>query len=131
MSEKELQVLFEKEKKMASEIYFFLVLVFGGFALVIFFINRQLEKIKEVSKPDQTLTEWLKSMQSSLEGTSKVLNEALRTSNKNLTDTLQKSTKALNERLDNAAKFIAQVAKEVGRMSELGKAMRDLQVFLQ
>ena len=46
-------------------------------------------------------------------------------------DSLQKLSPNLNERLDNAAKYIAQVAKEVGQMNELGQSMRDLQVFLQ
>lgn len=48
-----------------------------------------------------------------------------------LTGSLQESTKTLNERLDNAAKYIRDVAKEVGQMNELGQSMRDLQVFLQ
>lgn len=112
---------------MANEIYLLAALIIGGFALVIWFLNRKFTQPKE----DQTLTEWLKSMQASIEGTNKTLNEAMRTTNKNLSDTLLKSTKTINERLDNAGRYIAQVAKEVGQMSELGKSMRDLQVFLQ
>ena len=46
-------------------------------------------------------------------------------------DSLQKLSPNLNERLDNAARYINQVAKEVGQMNELGRSMRDLQVFLQ
>ena len=46
-------------------------------------------------------------------------------------DNLQKLSPNLNERLDNASRYIAQVAKEVGQMNELGQSMRDLQVFLQ
>jgi DNA recombination protein RmuC len=59
------------------------------------------------------------------------LQKSFQTQSKNIADTLHQSTKTLNERLDNAARYIAQVSKEVGRMSELGKSMRDLQVFLQ
>jgi DNA recombination protein RmuC len=112
---------------MANEIYLLAALVLAGFFFLGWLIN------KKFSQPqrDETLTEWLKSMQSSVESTNKTLNEAFRTTNKNLTDSLHKSTKVLNERLDNAGRYISQVAKEVGRMSELGKSMRDLQVFLQ
>ncbi|PIP88404.1 hypothetical protein COW80_00520 [Candidatus Beckwithbacteria bacterium CG22_combo_CG10-13_8_21_14_all_01_47_9] len=46
-------------------------------------------------------------------------------------DSLQKLSPNLNERLDNASRYIAQVAREVGQMNELGRSMRDLQVFLQ
>ena len=44
---------------------------------------------------------------------------------------MQRSSQTLNDRLDNAARYINQVAKEVGQMNELGQSMRDLQVLLQ
>jgi DNA recombination protein RmuC len=125
-----------------NEIYLLASLIIVLVISLFWFINKKLTELKEASGKDDTLTEWLKSMQASLEGTNKTLNQvisetnknlnqALSQTNKNMVDSLQKSTKVLNERLDNAAKYIAQVSKEVGQMSELGKSMRDLQVFLQ
>jgi len=105
---------------MFNEIYLIsaasLLLVF----MLFWFINRKLSQIQEAASADKTLTEWLKSMQASVDGTSK-----------NLTDSLQRSTKDMNDRLDNAAKYISQVAKEVGQMSEIGRSMKELQEFLK
>ncbi|OGD62355.1 hypothetical protein A2160_03860 [Candidatus Beckwithbacteria bacterium RBG_13_42_9] len=128
---------------MVSELYLFTALILLGFLVVVWLINRKISQLQELQKQqDPTLTEWLKSMQSSLEGTNKTLNqvitetnknlnEVLTTTNKNLTSTLHDSTKAMNERLDNAAKYISEVAKEVGQMSEIGRSMKDLQEFLK
>lgn len=127
---------------MVSEVYLITALIISGLAITVWLINKRLAQIQEASKTDNTLTEWLKSMQNSLEGTNKTLNrviaetnkslnQALSQTNKNMVDSLQRSTKALNERLDNAAKYIAQVSKEVGQMSEIGRSMKDLQEFLK
>jgi DNA recombination protein RmuC len=128
---------------MLSEVYLLAALVFIGFGAVIWLLNRKISQLQELQKQqDPTLTEWLKSMQSSIEGQSKTLNQviadtnqnlnqALATTNKNLASSLQSSTKAMNERLDNAAKYISEVAKEVGQMSEIGRSMKDLQEFLK
>lgn len=127
---------------MLSEAYLLAALIITTVALAVWLINRKISRLQETQQQDTTLTEWLKSMQISLEGTNKTLNEvisetnknlnrSLSMTNKNITSSLQASTKAMNERLDNAAKYIAAVSREVGQMSELGKSMRDLQVFLQ
>jgi DNA recombination protein RmuC len=86
-----------------------------GFAIVIYFVNK-----KSNSKQDETLIEWLKSMQGSIDQNNKTINS-----------TLFNSSKALNERLDNAARVISSVQKNIGEMSEIGRSMRDLQEFLQ
>jgi DNA recombination protein RmuC len=112
---------------MPNEFYLLAVLIIVGFALVIWFLNRKLTRPEE----NQALTEWLKSMQTSIEGTSKTLNEAMRSTNKDITETLVQSTRNLNERLDRAGRYIAQVASEVGKMSEIGRSMKDLQEFLK
>lgn len=116
---------------MSTEILLLAGLIVAVVGLAVYLINKKVAELAEASKQDEALTEWLKSMQTTVEGTNRTLNEAMRATNKDLSDTLQKSTQSLNERLDNAGKFIAQVAKEVGQMSELGQSMRDLQVFLQ
>lgn len=127
---------------MIKDIYLTSIGILFGFGVIIWFLNKKISQIQDFQKQDSTLSEWLKTMQSSIEGTNKTLNQvisqtnknlnqALATTNKNVINSLQSSTKTMNERLDNAAKYIADVAKEVGQMSELGKSMRELQVFLQ
>ena len=70
--------------------------------------------------PSGELMEWLKST-----------NQRLDVQNKNIIDTLEHSTKTLNQRLDNAARFIADVQKNIGEMSEIGRSMKDLENFLK
>ena len=111
---------------MNSALILAVVLIFG-FAIIIFQINKQ----KKPQKTDETLLEWLKSMQSKLDETNKTVNETLRNSNQHITSTLQTNTQQLNERLDNAARVISSVQKEIGEMSEIGRGMRDLQDFLK
>lgn len=114
---------------MNSDLYFVGGLTALTVAAAAFLINKKLSRIEKGS--DETLIEWLKSMQASLEGTNQNFSQAMRQTNQNLSDSLLKSTKSLNERLDTAGQYISQVAKEIGQMSELGQSMRDLQVFLQ
>jgi DNA recombination protein RmuC len=116
---------------MSPDIYLITAIIILSVAVAVYLINKKISSLAEQQKTDEALTEWLKSMQSSVDKTSQTLDQALRQTNKNLSDSLHQSTKALNERLDNAARFIAQVSKEIGQMSELGQSMRDLQVFLQ
>jgi len=104
-----------------------LVLILGGGYLLL----RKIDQISEKSKPDEALTEWLKTMQQSVEETNRSLNKVMRETNKNMVDSLQKSSRSMNERLDKAAEFIAGVKKEVGQMAEIGRGMKDIQEFLQ
>ncbi len=104
-----------------------ILILFLGFAAVLYLLNKKLSE----KKSDDTLLEWLKSMQNSIDNTNKALNESLRDTNKNITSTLQSNTKTLNERLDNAARVISAVQKNIGEMSEIGRGMRDLQEFLR
>ncbi len=114
---------------MNTQIILILVLVLAGFGVIIFIINKKLSSSN--NKPDDTLLEWLKSMQGSLESTNKTLNDALHLSSTNMVKTLQENSKQLNERLDKAAAVIRDVGKEVGQMSEIGRGMRELQDFLK
>lgn len=93
-----------------------IVILILGFAVVIYFINKKSSQ----DKLDQNLVEWLKTMQSSMENNSASVHS-----------TLVQNTRALNDRLDNAAKVIADVQKEIGQMSEIGRSMRELQEFLR
>lgn len=98
---------------MSAEFILLLVLVILGFSLIIYFLNKK-------SSANDSLTQWLSSMQKSLDAT-----------NQNITANLQNSTTAMNQRLDKAAQIIGEVGKEVGQMAEIGRSMKDLQDFLR
>ena len=95
------------------------LLIFLGFLITFYFLSKKLSDLQK-NKPDQTLLEWLKSMESSLH-----------LSSTNMVKTLQENSKQLNDRLDRAATVIRDVGKEVGQMSEIGRSMKELQDFLK
>lgn len=103
------------------------IIIFIAFYL----LNKRLAKISEAIKPDATIVEWLKSQQEDLRKSNQNINQVLQQTNQNITTVLQKSNQAINQRLDNAAKYISQVSREVGQMSEIGRSMKDLQEFLK
>lgn len=94
---------------MIDQVYLILGFLGASFLFLVWFINHKLSQINKETDKDKILAKWLQSMQVSLEGTNR----------------------DMNDRLDNAARYISQVAREVGKMSELGQSMRDLQLFLQ
>lgn len=108
---------------MQPDVIFLIVIVLTGFGILGWIVTKK--------KDDSTLTEWLKSMQSSIEYTNKTLNEAMRGSTSDVAKLLQSNTKQLNERLDTAARVIGDLKKNLGEMSEVGKGIRSLQEFLQ
>jgi len=101
------------------EFFFIGGLIFLGFILVLFFLNKKLSDLQR-NKPDTTLMEWLKTMQSSIDSSST-----------HMVKTLQENSKQLNERLDRTANVIKDVGHEVGQMSEIGRSMKELQDFLK
>lgn len=80
-------------------------IVVGVFAV----LYKKLSEIKEATRPDDTLKEWLKSQQRSG----------------------AENARAINERLDAAARVIMGVQKGLGEMAEIGRGMKDLQEFLR
>ncbi len=106
-----------------------LITIIIGFAAVLFLLNK---KLSTTSKPqDESLIQWLKSMQSSIDNTNRTLNDAMRSNSSEMAKVLQENSKQLNERLDRAATVIRDVGKEVGQMSEIGRSMKELQDFLK
>lgn len=105
---------------MGSEVYLIAALILAGFAILAFLLNKRLTDLGEKTRPSEELLEWLRS-------TSQRMDEQ----NKNFTGALQTSSRTLNERLDNAARVIAQVQKNIGEMSEIGRGMKDIQEFLR
>ncbi|MDD3679745.1 MAG: DNA recombination protein RmuC, partial [Candidatus Shapirobacteria bacterium] len=112
-------------------LYFLIGGLFLAVIILGYFLVQKLNQLASDSKQDDSLTEWLKSMQQSLDKTNENLNHAMRESNKVVADSLHKSSQNMNERLDKAAEFIAGVKKEVGQMAEIGRGMKDIQEFLR
>jgi len=116
---------------MSSELYLIMAIVIAGLAIGFFLLNKKLSELGEKNKTDETLTQWLKSMQTSIDNTAKTLNSALSLSSKNLSDTLQKGNLDLNTRLDNAARLMAQIQRDAGKFAELSASMKNLQDYLR
>jgi len=104
---------------MDSQLFIIISLVFLGFLITIYFVNKKISNLQN-NKSDETLLEWLKTMQSTINSSST-----------HMVKTLQENSRQLNERLDRAATVIRDVGKEVGQMSEIGRSMKDLQDFLK
>jgi DNA recombination protein RmuC len=104
---------------MPNDFFVLSIVLILGFSFLIYFLN---SKLSDVSKPktDEALLEWLKTMQSTISNSSS-----------QTVKTLQENSRQLNERLDKAATVIQDVEKEMGKMSEIGRNMRELQDFLK
>lgn len=100
---------------MQIEFLLILAAIVVGFGILFYLLSK-----KQSSSIDPTLLEWIKSVQSSLQQNSA-----------SITSVLQENTKQLNERLDKAAEVIRDVNREVGKMSEIGRNMQELQDFLK
>lgn len=105
---------------MKSEIFLIAILFLGGLALLAVLLKKWLSEFSEKQKPSEELLEVIKMLQAGSKEDRKVL-----------LNSLQKNTQSLNERLDNAARVIAQVQRNIGEMSEIGRGMKDLQEFLR
>jgi len=97
-----------------------ITIIFAGLIFLGIFINRKISELKENQKPSDELLEIIKMLQSGSKEDRKIL-----------LNSLNQNTQALNERLDNASRIIAQVQRNIGEMSEIGRSMKDLQEFLQ
>lgn len=116
-----------KISPMSQELLIILVAIISGFSILYYLLSRK----SQAPTSDKTLTEWLKSMQVSIDETNKTLNQSMRNSSLEMTKTLQENNKQINDRLTKAAEVIRDVSREVGQMSEIGRSMRELQDFLK
>jgi len=80
---------------------------------------------------NEALSQWLRSLQQSIERTNHTVAEAMRGQTGDVARMLQSNTQQLNERLDTAAHIIGDLKKNLGEMSEVGRGIRSLQDFLQ
>lgn len=91
---------------------FFLISIF----ILIYFLNKKLAQ----NKTDETLIQWIKSVQQNMS------NNSL-----DITKILQENSNKLNERLDKTTQVISDVNREIGKMSEIGRNMQEIQDFLK
>ena len=105
---------------MKPEILLLAILFLSGLGVLALLFKKWLSEIAEKQKPADELMEIIKMLQ-----------EGSKEDRKVLLNSLQKNTQSLNERLDNAARVIAQVQRNIGEMSEIGRGMKDLQEFLR
>lgn len=113
---------------MQVEFLLILLILVGGIGIIIYILTK---KSSQNTSIDPSLLAWMKSMQASVESTQKTVYETLNSSSNNMMRTLQENTKQLNERLDKAAQAMRDVNLEVGKMSEIGRTMQELQDFLK
>lgn len=111
---------------MSTEFLIIIALIIAGFVVLAWLVKQ-----KSDQQSNETLVEWLKSMQKTIDRTNETLNEAMRGSTRDVAQLLQTNTKQLNERLDLAARVIGDLKKNLGEMSEVGRGIRSLQEFLQ
>lgn len=95
-----------------ANLFFIFIIFLVFFASFLIIIRFWLKKIEEKTKISEELIEWLKATTASTD------------------EKLQKQMEAFNERLDKAALIIAQVQKNIGEFSEIGRSIKDLQFFL-
>lgn len=123
------KVVYNKAR-MSSSVFLIIGIVIGCFLLLAIYLRSEIAKIG--GKPqDQTLMEWLKSMQGSIDKTNRDLHEAMRGSTADMAKVLQTNSHQMNERLDKASEVIGSLQKSLGEMSEVGRGIRSLQEFLQ
>ncbi len=116
-----------KISPMSQELLIILVAIISGFSILYYLLSKK----SQSPTSDKTLTEWLKSMQGSIDETNKTLNQSMRNTSLEMTQTLQENNKQINDRLTKAAEVIRDVSREVGQMSEIGRSMKELQEFLK
>lgn len=93
-----------------------IVILVAGFALLAYLFTRK----PKTDTTMQLMTEWLKSIKDSSEGT-----------RKEIQDSISKSNQEINKRLTDAARLFSEVQNKVGQMTELGRSMKDVQELLK
>jgi len=118
-----------------------LFLILATLAVITYLVLNQIKSVKESlkeGKENQVLMEWLKDMKSSVDKNSDVLEKQLHNQRTSLEDRLKqqtermdKQTKLIWERLTEAQKVIGDVNKQIGRIEEFGKDIKDLSNVLK
>lgn len=107
-----------------------ILLILAGFVVLFLFITYQFKRFDGKSESDKVMMEWLKSTKESME---RELSESRKTMQDHISSqnkVLQEQNKIMGDRLDNAAKVVGEVQKELGRVGEFSKGIKDLQDML-
>lgn len=91
---------------------FVLLAIIVSVIFILLVLRFWLNKLEEKTKLSDELVEWLKSSTTQIDSK------------------LSQSMEMFNTRLDNAARVIAQVQRNIGEFSEIGRSMNELQEFL-
>lgn len=94
-------------------------MILAGFLILFVFLAIQFKRMEEKTKTDGVLMEWLKTTQTSMDAQ---LTEHRKT--------ILEQNKILGDRLDNAARVVSEVQKELGKIGEYSKGIKDLQDVL-
>jgi DNA recombination protein RmuC len=97
-----------------------IIILIVGIAVILYFVKKWLDELLEKSKISEELIAWLKDMGKRMETSTQAVDQKLTENMRNF-----------NQRLDKAAYVIAQVQKNIGEFSEIGRSMKELQEFLQ
>lgn len=98
----------------------FLLIVGVLLAVVLITLRVWLNKLEEKTKISTELVAWMKELGLRVE-----------TSTQHVDQKLAMNMAMFNNRLDNATAVIAQVQKNIGEFSEIGRSMQELQILLQ
>ena len=91
---------------------FVLLAIIVSVIFILLVLRFWLNKLEEKTKLSDELVEWIKSSTTQIDSK------------------LSQSMEMFNTRLDNAARVIAQVQRNIGEFSEIGRSMNELQEFL-
>lgn len=114
-------------------IYLFIAIAFVFVIAIGIFSSVIISKINAITKTsnNDALLSWLKTMHQTLEETNKVVHQTLSSNSMEMVKTLQENSKQLNQRLDRSSVVIKEVGEQVGKITEIGRSMRDLEIFLK
>ncbi|HLC94125.1 MAG TPA: DNA recombination protein RmuC [Patescibacteria group bacterium] len=102
-----------------SDLFVIILAVVASAIVLLVFIRKWLTDAVSKTKPSEEIVEWLKEVSKRVE-----------TSTQAVDTKLTENMKNFNTRLDKAAYVIAQVQKNIGEFSEIGRSMKQLQDFL-
>ncbi|HEV8601643.1 MAG TPA: DNA recombination protein RmuC [Patescibacteria group bacterium] len=95
--------------------YVILAVLVAGFGAVIYFQTRKREEPKKDDETLKVMMEWMKEIKAGTESTKQSMEKEIKETNK-----------AISERLDAAGRYIADLKKELGGVSQIGPDLRRL-----
>jgi DNA recombination protein RmuC len=122
----------------AGIIMIFILVVVIILGIFYYLLTKSFREQQEKTKPTEEILEFIRQVKEdqreskrSIDDMSKFISESMSKQSRSFVSVLQKNTADLNQRLDKAAQVIGGVQKNIGEMSEVGRAMKDLQEYLR